>query len=369
MKIILLAGLNSIHTIRWANGLSDSGHEVHVISQHPVIDKLSSGVKIYQQPYHGAIGYFSMVPVVKGIINSIKPDIVNAHYCSGYGTTARLVDFKPWILSVWGSDVYAFPHKSILHKWLVKTNLQAASRVASTSRCMADEVRKLSPLLTDIAITPFGVDLAAYAAIKPEPVEQKVKLILGTVKAMNPIYGIDILIQAFSLLLKSLQSKQESGALDIELRLVGGGDQTNRLRELALRLGVADKVNFVGKVPHSQVSFELSKLDIYVALSRQESFGVAIIEAGAAGLPVVVSDVGGLPEVTVDGVTGFVVPRENHAAAAAAMERLVLDAELRSQMGKAARAHVAQHYSWGACVQTMLNVYENAIESHKEKYS
>ena len=60
MKIVLLAGLNSIHTIRWANGLSDSGHEVHVISQHPAIDKLSSSVKIYQQPHHGAIGYFSI---------------------------------------------------------------------------------------------------------------------------------------------------------------------------------------------------------------------------------------------------------------------------------------------------------------------
>lgn len=367
MKIVLLAGLNSIHTVRWANGLSNAGHEVHVISQHSSIDKFSSGVRIYQQPYRGVMGYFSMVPAVRRIINSIKPDIVNAHYGSGYGTTARLVDFKPWILSIWGSDVYVFPHKSILHKWLVKSNLQAASQVASTSHCMADESRKLSPLLTHIDITPFGVDLDAYVAIKPEPAEQKSKLIIGTVKTMKSTYGIDILIYAFALLRKSLKSKLESTSPDIELRLVGGGEQTLELRALALRLGVADKVKFVGQVPHIKVPQELSKLDIYVALSRQESFGVAIIEAGAAGRPVVVSDVGGLPEVTIDGITGFVVPRENPFAAAAAMERLVLDAELRNQMGKAAQAHVAQNYSWDACVETMVNVYKNTIQSHKEK--
>ena len=68
--------------------------------------------------------------------------------------------------------------------------------------------------------------------------------------------------------------------------------------------------------------------------------------------------------VTVDGVTGFVVPRENPAAAAVAMERLVLDAKLRNQMGLAGQVHVAQHYSWDACVITMLSVYQETIQRH-----
>ena len=69
-------------------------------------------------------------------------------------------------------------------------------------------------------------------------------------------------------------------------------------------------------MPHTSVPQELARLDIYVALSRMdsESFGVAIIEAGVAGRPVVVSDAGGLPEVTIDGVTGLVVPREDPSA-------------------------------------------------------
>lgn len=364
MKVVLLSGGSSIHTVRWANGLLAAGHELHVITQHPVVEPFAQGVVLHLLPYRGILGYFLMVPAVRKLLRDIRPDIVNAHYASGYGTTARLVNHRPWLLSVWGSDVYDFPHKSPLHKWLVKKNLQAACRVASTSHCMADETRQLIPCLADIAITPFGVNLTAYAGIKPEPAVQKSKLNIGTVKAMKPIYGIDTLIEAFALLQKSLQFKQGPAAPEIELRLVGGGEQTPELHALAVRLGIADKVNFVGHVPHAQVPQELAKLDIYVALSRTESFGVAIIEAGAAGRPVVVSDAGGLPEVTVDGVTGFVVPRENPAAAAAAMERLVLDAELRNQMGQAGQAHVAQHYSWDACVQTMLSVYQETIQRH-----
>lgn len=367
MKVVLLSGASSIHTVRWANGLLAAGHQVHVITQHPIIDPFAQGVALHLLPYRGILGYFNMVPAVRKLLRDIKPDIVNAHFASGYGTTARLVDYRPCLLSVWGSDVYDFPHKSPLHKWLVKKNLLAATRVASTSHCMAGETRQLIPGLTDIAITPFGVDLAAYAGIKPEPAVQKSKLIIGTVKTMKPKYGIDTLIEAFALLQKSLQSKPDLTAPDIELHMVGGGEQTPELHALAVRRGIADKVNFVGHVPHSQVPKELAKLDIYVALSRNESFGVAIIEAGAAGRPVVVSNAGGLPEVTVDGVTGFVVPRENPAAAAAAIERLVLDANLRNQMGQGGQAHVAQHYSWDACVQTMLGVYQETIERHSSQ--
>ncbi|MBE0440395.1 MAG: glycosyltransferase [Gammaproteobacteria bacterium] len=363
LKIALLSGASSIHTVRWANGLSSDGHEVHVITQQPIVDPFDSAVKVHLFPFRGAFGYFTMVPAVRRLLRKIKPDIVNAHYASGYGTTARLVDYHPWVLSVWGSDVYDFPHKSPLHRWLVKKNLRAADQVASTSYCMADETRSLTPELADIAITPFGVDLNAYAGLKPEVAEQKPKLVIGTVKTMKPKYGVDTLVEAYALLLKSLKAKPELNTPDLELRLVGGGEQTAELQALAQRFGVAESVNFVGRVPHTEVPQELAKLDIYVALSRldSESFGVAIIEAGAAGRPVVVSDAGGLPEVTVEGKTGFVVPREDPQAAADALKKLVLDAELRHRMGVAGQLHVAKHYSWDACIETMLGVYDKTV--------
>lgn len=360
-KIVLLSGASSIHTVRWANGLSAAGHEVHVVTQHPMVDPFNSNVKVHLFPFRGVLGYFTMVPVVRKLLREIKPDIVNAHYASGYGTTARLVAHHPWVLSVWGSDVYDFPYKSPLHKWLVRKNLMAADVVASTSHCMAEQTRSIAPGLKEIPVTPFGVDMQAYSNAEGLATNND-KLVIGTVKSMASKYGIDTLIEAFALLVRKLADTQPELARYVQLRLVGGGPQMDEYKNLATRLDLADKVEFVGRVPHQEVPRELAKLDVYVALSRldSESFGVAIIEAGAARRPVVVSDAGGLPEVTLDGVTGLVVPRENPQAAADAIEKLVLSPEMRVRMGEAGRKHVSDTYGWDVCVNTMVKVLESA---------
>ena len=371
MKVALISAANSIHTIRWANGLARANNEVHILTQHSETEPVDSDVTIHKFSTKGMLGYFIMAAKVSELLMKIRPDIVNAHYASGYGTTARLVGYHPYLLSVWGSDVYDFPHKSSVHKWLIRKNLLAADKIASTSCCMASETQNIIPECSDIAITPFGVDLDAYASIQPLGIEKKSKLVVGTVKSMAPKYGIDTLLFAYAELLQRVRDRSSEAMLPkppaLELRLVGDGNQTSELQALAVRLGIAGSVTFVGRVPHSQVPQELAKLDIYVALSNSESFGVAIIEAGAAARPVVVSDAGGLPEVTLDGKTGIVVPKKNPSAAADALEKLIFDAELRSAMGKAGRCHVSKNYSWDYCVDTMLKVYEQTIQSYKDK--
>lgn len=367
MKIVLLAGTASIHTIRWANGLSAAGVEVHVISQHPVLEPMDESVHVHLFPVRGALGYFTMVPGVKKLLRSIQPDLVNAHYASGYATTARLVAYRPWLLSVWGSDIYRFPRKSAVHRFLVRRNLLAADAIASTSHCMADETRGLAPECTDIAITPFGVDTNTYAmgVSSLRDREPDSPLVIGTVKGMAPQYGIDILMRAFALLRDRLEAEESLLVQKLALRLVGDGPQLSELRALAAQLGIEKCTTFVGRVPHRQVPAELDVLDIYVALSYSESFGVAVIEAGAAARPVVVSDAGGLPEVVISNSTGIVVPQGNPQAAAEALYRLAVDPELRSKMGTAGQQHVSDAYNWSACVEEMKLVYEKTISEHQ----
>lgn len=366
MKIVLLSGASSIHTIRWANGLKDAGHQVHVITQHPPLEPFNDGVVVHKFPFRGVPGYYLMVRAVRRLLNQIQPDIVNAHYASGYGTTARLVNWHPWVLSVWGSDVYDFPEKSPVHRLLVRRNLEAADRVASTSRCMAVQTKKHAPKLSDIAITPFGVDLSEYSRLDRRLTAPGESVVIGTVKVMADKYGIDTLIEAFARLRERLQETPNSLADSLVLRIVGDGPKMKQLQKLAQRLGIADTVTFVGRVPHAEVPSELAKLDVYVALSRLESFGVAVIEAGAAGCPVVVSDAGGLPEVTVDGKTGLVVPRDNPEAAAEAIETLVRNPLLREQMGGAGRRHVQDNYSWEMCIDRMLLLYSSTIQNQRK---
>lgn len=369
MKIVLLSGASTVHTIRWANGLAQAGIEVHLISQHPLIESLNPEVKAYILPYRGVVGYFTMVPKVKQLLKKIKPDLVNAHYASGYATTARLVGYHPWLVSVWGSDVYDFPYKSPIHKRLVQHNLLYADKVASTSVCMAEQTQSLTPKKNlKIAITPFGVDTDYYDSLT-SPLSEKANedtIIIGTVKKLAPKYGIDTLITAFSLLLKNLSSTHPEIAKKLRLRIVGGGPQEKELKHLAKKLDVDKLIDFVGRVDSKDVPLELDKLDIYVALSRldSESFGVAIIEAGAAGRPVIVSDAGGLPEVVINGKTGLIVPRENPKAACDAMRTLVLDKKLRSEMGENGKQHVSTTYDWNTCIQIMIRLYQDTIEDY-----
>lgn len=371
MKIALLSAASSVHTIRWANGLVEAGHEVYLISQHPPIDGIDKRVELNLFPFRGLWGYFCMVPKVKKLLAEIQPDIINAHYASGYGTTGRLSNTCPLLLSVWGSDVYDFPYKSFLHRLLIRQNLMAADAIGSTSRCMAEQTRLIAPTLENITITPFGVDIPYYQSLT-RPLKDRdnsKSIVIGTVKALAPKYGIDTLLRAFAILQKNLALSSPDLSAKLSLRIVGEGSQKEELVSLAQTLGVAHLVTFVGRVDNLDVPKELDKLDIYVALSRldSESFGVAIVEAGAAGRPVVVSDAGGLPEVVLNGQTGIVVPRENPEAAAQAITRLILDRQLRIQMGEAGRQHVRDSYSWDSCVKTMVKLYEDVVCQHKSR--
>ncbi|MEQ8754068.1 MAG: glycosyltransferase [Coleofasciculus sp. G1-WW12-02] len=113
MEIIILASVNYIHALRWANELSRRGHKLHFISSHDGKEKLNSNIKFHKVKYSSPGGYFLNLMSLKGLIKQIHPDILHAHYASGYGTLGRLSGFSPYVLSVWGSDVYDFPNKSL----------------------------------------------------------------------------------------------------------------------------------------------------------------------------------------------------------------------------------------------------------------
>jgi glycosyltransferase involved in cell wall biosynthesis len=118
----------------------------------------------------------------------------------------------------------------------------------------------------------------------------------------------------------------------------------------------------VGGVPHDQVIHYLHKMDIFVVPSFQESFGVAAVEAAAAGLPVVASDVGGLPEVVIDGETGYLVPPADAHTLSQRLAQLIADPSLRRRMGKAGRVLVETHYNWKDNAAQMERLYRSLVK-------
>lgn len=358
MKLLMLAPASVIHTQRWVEALHERGIQLVLATQHDEGPwQVPDGVRLVRLPHRGTPGYFRNVLALRRLLREVRPDLLSAHYASGYGTTAALAGFRPWLLSVWGSDVYDFPYEGRLQGWLLRRNLRQADAVASTSEAMAQQVRRLVPGIGPVAVTPFGIDTKRFAP-QPQPHEG---IVIGTVKTLAPKYGIDLLLRAFAQVL----SAAGPSAL-LSLVIVGDGPQRAELEALSATLGIATRVRFAGAVPHAEVPLWLNRFDLYVAASRldSESFGVAVLEASACALPVVVSDVGGLPEVVVQGETGWVVPREDVPALAQAIQRLIDEPEMGRRLGAAGRERVLAHYRWQHSVDEMLRCFE-AVIAHR----
>lgn len=356
MKIAFLAPLSSIHTIRWVNVFAEHGHDVHVISCHRLgKDIIHPSVKVHMLPFKASLGYYLNMFAIKSILRAICPDVLNAHYASGYGTLARLSGFHPLVLSVWGSDVYDFPYKSRIKMSIIQKNLDAADVICSTSEVMKAQTEKLLTNPKKIFVTPFGIDTTQFT---PKRNFSDDVHVIGTVKTLAPKYGISTLINAFAIVLDKLGKETP-----LKLIIAGDGPQRKELENLAAELDVADNCEFQGKIPHTNVPQVLHSFDVYVALSDSESFGVAILEASACGLPVVVSDAGGLPEVVNNGVTGIVVPRNNPKAAAEAMLSLINSSQMRFRFGQCGINHVQEVYSWRNCYNQLNHVFNTVVQS------
>jgi glycogen(starch) synthase len=192
-----------------------------------------------------------------------------------------------------------------------------------------------------IHVIPSGTRVFDAAAGGPTGV-----LFLGRLHRQK---GVDTLIRALPLL-----------PPDATVMLVGDGPERAALRRLAADLGVADRVTVTGFVPHGMVPGLLAGADVVVMPSRYEELGTALVEAMAAGRPVVASRVGGIPELVRDGVDGLLVQPDDPAALAKAITRVLANPVLAAELGASGRARVAGHH-WAALAGRVLGVYRSVV--------
>lgn len=365
MKIAFVSAARSIHTVKWVNFLAERGHEVRLYSLPDHENKLGNidpRVTVVYLKKGGFSGYFSNEGQLRREIRQFHPDIVNSHYASGYGTLTMLSRVHPLLLSVWGSDVYDFPLKSPLHKQLVKRNLEKADAVASTSRVMADRVRRVLGYRRPIFITPFGVDTKLFSS--SESHKNADSICFGTVKALEDKYGMDYLIRAFAMVKKRLPE-----TADVTLKIYGKGSRQQALQGLIDSLGLSECAQLCGAVPNTEVPDIIRKMDIFCLPSTldSESFGVSAVEAMSCGIPVVCSDVDGFRETVEDGVTGYLVPRCDEKALADKMYDLAVNPQLCEMFGQAGRERVLRLYDFSKNVEEMEGFYRQTIELAKKK--
>jgi L-malate glycosyltransferase len=189
------------------------------------------------------------------------------------------------------------------------------------------------------------------------PAKAPGEFLVTTVGNIRRVKGHDIFIKAAATIVQQFSGASFSIAGDVL-----ESDYFEELLALVHDLNLSDHFRFVGGV--SDLRQHLSNADVFVLPSRSEGFSNAIVEAMAASLPVVATNVGGNPEAVKDGVTGFVVPAEDSTALSVAILRLLADPNRARVMGIAGKAVAAEQFTTQAMMNRIISVYASLLTTH-----
>lgn len=351
MKICFLAPADNYHTQKWCRYFVSRNHTVDVIS---LVDAQIDNVKVHSlncgisstSSDIKKLQYLSYSSKVKEIINSIQPDIINAHYATSYGMLAALAVPNQFILSVWGTDIFEFPKKSIFHKKYLKFVLSKSKYIFATSNALGKELNLYTS--KESYITPFGVDMDLFNPNKKTDLNTN-EFTIGLAKPINRKYGIDCLIEALSII------KEKHPNISINTRIAGDGPMKKKYQQLANDKNVS--VQWLGFIPQDQVAKEYANMDVAIFPSNSESYSVSTIEAEACGTPVIISNVPGLLETTVPNISSIVFDKGDASKLANCIINLYNNPQKINKMGIKAREYVVQKYEYNKCFDYIENIF------------
>ena len=275
--------------------------------------------------------------------------VVGAGPNAAYAAALRPALRARIVLTLQG-EFRADPHRSFERssslRYGLRRLLARADAVTACSRFVFDELEHggLAPR-TDAEVIPNGVNPGEFGRGEPG----------GYVLAAGRLVeqkGLDTLIRSYAAARSALGARR--------LVLAGDGPERGRLESLAASLGLNGNVVFLGSVDRPRLAELLRGADVFAFPSRYEAFGVALLEAMAAGAPVVAARAGGIPEFAVDGENALLVPPDDEAALTAALSRLAGDAELAGRLAAGGRAQAARH-SWETVVDRYERVYRRVL--------
>lgn len=317
------------------------------------------------KPLKSVLGFFLLMPwwmprLLK-TLRSLEPSVVNFHYPTLAAWPVLLLrklglmQFKA-VLSFHGADIDTARKEPWYCIRLWRAMIDQCDHVVVCSEGLAQELRLLAPAMNKVPIVIHnGVGAAAPtpatdAATEKGDSEPSDRFVLS-VATYEHKKGIDILLRAFALVAPKFA--------DVSLVLIGReGPQYAALLQLVDDLGLARRVRCLTNVEHAQVMRYHRAATVFVLASRDEPFGIAILEAGVNGVPVVASRVGGIPEIISSPRLGALVEPENVEMLADAMERLLVSEATRHELGQQLRAHVMANFTWQAAGRKYLQLID-----------
>lgn len=346
------------HVTSLARGLAAQGHEVALLGPHGHHRGLGLEVielEIVRRPSPAAD--LRAVAGLARAVRDYRPDIVHAHGSKG-GVMSRLARLAtprtPLIFTPHGF-AFAGHFARRMEKGAYRVAERALAPLASRTICVCEAEATLARTVG--AARRVRV---VYNGIEPPgeiPVDPTVRVLgakgplVGVLSGLRSGKGLETMIDALSRL--------HSAGSHAQLVVAGEGQERDRLERLAAERGVAESVHLLGQSPDPYAF--LGALDVFVLPSWAESFPYSVLEAMAAGRPIVATNVGGVPEAIEDGASGLLVPPRDAPRLTEAVAALLDDGERSTELGKAAKARRARRFGLSTMVADTLSVYGEVV--------
>jgi glycosyltransferase involved in cell wall biosynthesis len=320
--------------------------------------------------WRAAAAYILTLPIFmwrwRRLARAAHVEVVNVHYP---GTSvlswALLRRLGLWrgkvVVSVHGLEVRSvIASGGTYQKWLMRNGLRMVDLVVACSRELAEDTRQLTHLSPDrLATVPNGVaparlreQLAAHPSVSAALQGRRYILNLATFEEKK---AQDVLVDAFARLVERFT--------DLDLVLAGRTSSWMEfIRERAEALGVSDRVHTLGDIPHAHVPALLSGASVFCLPSRAEGHPLAVLEAGALGVPVVATSIGGIQDTIPGDQYGLIVPKDDVSALADALQRLLSDPSLAESVGRNLQERVVQEFSWARTAQQYTALLRARLE-------
>ncbi len=365
--IVCFAALGGSSTVAasLAGQLAGAGHAVFLLAPVPPLRlQAGGGVRFRAMPGAGhplrpgaATEVDALARSLAAVVAADGLDVLHAHYAHPHGLAAvRARDLLPVgqrpvvVTTLHGTEVTALAADPAMAASM-RAALLASDGVSAVSDFLADAARSVFHMPRPVVI-PNAVDAVLRApgagGLPPRPAGQR--RVLLHVSTLRPVKRAVDCVAILALVNRRLPCR---------LLVVGEGPDADALRREAVRLDVADQLCFAGAT--ADVGSFLRQADLLLLPSASESFGMAALEAMAAGVPVVGSRVGGLVEVALDGVCARLLPVGDVAGMAQAACELLLDPRLAAAYGQAGRRIARARYAPAAVADAYLGLYARAL--------
>ncbi len=343
MKICFFADARTVHTRLISAALAKRGHEVVVLCHTPV-DIPGVVVEQFRIPGPGLRFPHRWKRRWEQYLCTFMDrfDVVLVFFLHDWGFTPEIIDRGCVVAWPLGSDIVPPPGLEPPSNELVAKRvelLRHATSVGLAGRGFAKVVANYADLSVDrIEPLPFAVDTDLFQPPPRRCGDRGDSIRVGYFKGFHNVYGPTYMVESIPLVLRQCPS--------VQFDFVGDGPRLGECKKLARTLGVEHAITWHPRCDHSEMPKHLAGWDLTVISSLCESFGLAALESSAMEVPVVATNVGGLPETVQDGVTGLLVEPASPEALSEGMVTLIRDEELRRGLGRVGRRWVCTDHNW-----------------------